>query len=240
MENACKKEIAAVSAAMRVGFAKTPCDWQAKQIRSITCSAHAGVVVHLLVQATGGGKSLVRNAAARALGGARPTVSPLLVLGSDQSSKLKTMTQPGTGVKSAHLDETAAGSVPETKLLQDAENLPSHRRELSSPQRLGSESWTKQLPRVISVKVLKMVRADEAHPHVMHGLHFRPKFFKLKEILFDKMGNSNVPAVFVTVTATEQMIGHIKQLSGGLDVLPENITWPGSEQGVQHRDIVPG
>jgi superfamily II DNA or RNA helicase len=61
MENAYEKEIAAVSAAMRIGFAKIPYDWQAKQVRSIARSARHGVVVHLLVQATGGGKSLVKT-----------------------------------------------------------------------------------------------------------------------------------------------------------------------------------
>jgi hypothetical protein len=53
MENPCKKErIAAASAAMRIGFAKMPCDWRAKQIRSIALSARPGVVVHFLAQAT--------------------------------------------------------------------------------------------------------------------------------------------------------------------------------------------
>jgi hypothetical protein len=151
MENACQKEVAAVSAAMRVGLAKTPCDWQAKQIRSIVRSARAGVVVHLLVQATGGGKSLARDAAARTLGVACLTVSPLLVLGFDQSSKLKTTTRAANGIKVVHLDETAAGSVQEMKLLLDVENLPSRRRKtlllLSSPQRLDSESCALHLPK---------------------------------------------------------------------------------------------
>jgi superfamily II DNA helicase RecQ len=193
MENAYEKEIAAVSAAMRVGFAKTPCDWQTKQIRGGVRSALHGVVVHLLVQATGGGKSLVRDTAAFTLGGVCLTVSPLLVLGSDQASKLKTMMQAGTGVKAVHLDETAAGSCQEMKLLEDIDDLPSSGGKtlllFASPQRIDSESWTKQLPRVIQAKVLKMVCVDEAHLHVMHGLCFRPTFFKLKEILFDKMKN---------------------------------------------------
>jgi superfamily II DNA helicase RecQ len=83
---------------------------------------------------------------------------------------------------------------------------------------------------------LKMVCVDEAHLYVMHGLYFRPKFFKLKEILFDKMKNSNIPVVFMTATATKDMIGHIKQLSG-LDILSENITWASSE-GIQRRDVI--
>jgi hypothetical protein len=64
MDNACEKEIASASpAATRVGFAKTSQDWQAKQICGIVCPALHGVVVHLLVQATGGGKFLlVRDA----------------------------------------------------------------------------------------------------------------------------------------------------------------------------------
>jgi ATP-dependent helicase YprA (DUF1998 family) len=113
------------------------------------------------------------DTAACMLGGVCLTVSPLLVLGSDQSSKLKTIMQAGTGIKVAHLDEIAAGSVQEINLLQDIEKLPSHRRKttsllFSSPQRLGSESWAKQLPRVIQAKVLKMVCVDEAHIYVMH------------------------------------------------------------------------
>jgi hypothetical protein len=39
MENTYEKEIAAVSTAMRIGFAKIPYEWQAKQIRSIIRSA---------------------------------------------------------------------------------------------------------------------------------------------------------------------------------------------------------
>ncbi len=145
------------------------------------------------------------------------------------------MIQQGTGIKVAHLDEIFPGSVQEIQLLQDIENLPSHPGKtlllFSSPQRLDSESWTKQLPRMIQAKVLNMVCVDEAHLHVMHGLCFRPMFFKRKEILVDKMKNSNIPVVFMTATATEDMIGCIKQLSD-LDVSPENITWPTSE-GVQ-------
>jgi superfamily II DNA helicase RecQ len=241
MENTYEKEIPAVSTAMRIGFAKIPYEWQAKQIRSIIRSAfHGGVVPHLMVQATGGGKSLVRDTAAFILGGVCLTVSPLLVLGSDQSSKLRTMIQQGTGIKVVHLDEIFPGSVQEIQLLQDIENLPSHPGKtlllFSSPQRMDSHSWSKQLPRMIHAKVLKMVCVDEAHLYVMHGLYFRPKFFKLKEILFDKMQNSNIPVVFMTATATEDMIGRIKQLSG-LDILQENITWPSSE-GIQRRDVM--
>jgi len=63
-------------------------------------------------------------------------------------------------------------------------------------------------------------------------------FFKLKkEILFDKIQNSNIPVVFMIATATdEDMIGRIKQLSG-LDILPDNITWPSSE-GIQRHDVM--
>jgi superfamily II DNA helicase RecQ len=241
MENAYDNEIAAVSTAMRIGFAKEAYDWQAQNIRSIIRSSFHGVVVHLLVQATGGGKSLVRDTAAFILGGVCLTISPLLVLGSDQSSKLKTMIQAGTGIKVVHLDEIPAGSVQEKQLFQDIDNLsPSPEKTLllfSSPQRISdSESWTKELPRMIHAEVLTMVCVDEAHLYVMHGLYFRPKFFKLKEILFDKMKNSNIPVVFMTATATKDMIGHIKQLSG-LEILSENITWPSSE-GIQRRDVI--
>jgi hypothetical protein len=129
----------------------------------------------------------------------------------------------GTGIKVVHLDEIPAGSVQEKQLFQDLDNLPPSPEKtlllFSSPQRISdSKSWTKELPRMIHAEVLKMVCVDEAHLYVMHGLYFRPKFFKLKEILFDKMKNSNIPVMFMTATATKDMIGHIKQLSG-LDII---------------------
>jgi superfamily II DNA helicase RecQ len=141
-----------VSTAMRIGFAKIPYEWQAKQIRSIIRSSfHGGVVPHLMVQATGGGKLLVHDNAAFILGGVCLTVSPLLYLGSDQSSKLRTMIQQGTGIEVVHLDEISPSSVQEIQLLHDIENLPSHPGKtlllFSSPQRI--ESWVKQLPRMI-------------------------------------------------------------------------------------------
>jgi superfamily II DNA helicase RecQ len=115
MEKAYEKEIAAVTAAMHVGFAKISKSRhiiQQNQIRSIVRYARHGVVIHILVQVvTEVGKSLARDTAAFMLGGACLTVSPLLVLGSDQSSKLKTMMQAGTGIKVLHLDEIAASSV---------------------------------------------------------------------------------------------------------------------------------
>jgi superfamily II DNA helicase RecQ len=74
----------------------------------------------------------------------------------------------------------------------------------------------------------------EAHLYMMHGLHFRPNFFKLKEILFDKMKNSNIPVVFMTATATEDTIGRIKQLSGPV-VLPENVTCESTELWILHH-----
>jgi hypothetical protein len=73
--------------------------------------------------------SLACHTAAFILSGVCLTViAPFLVLaGSDQSSKLKTMMQAGTGIKVVHLDEKIAGSVKERRLLHDIENLPSPR-----------------------------------------------------------------------------------------------------------------
>jgi hypothetical protein len=69
--------------------------------------------------------SLARDTAAFLLGGVCLTVSPLLVHGSaDQSSKLKTMIQDGTGIKVVHLDKIAAASVPDMKLLQELKTFP--------------------------------------------------------------------------------------------------------------------
>jgi superfamily II DNA helicase RecQ len=143
-----EEEIAAVTTAMRVGFGKVPFDWQAKSIHSIIRSSlDHGVVAHLLVQATGGGKSLVRDTAAFILAGVCLTISPLLVLGSDQSAKLKTMIQPESRISVVHLDEIPPGSVKENKLFQVLDKFPSEKTLLlfSSPQRISNESWTKQL-----------------------------------------------------------------------------------------------
>jgi hypothetical protein len=82
---------------------------------------------------------------------------------------------------------------------------------ISSPQRLiDSESWTKQLP----------VSSVRRCCNWCVSTKPMPKFFKLKDILVDTMQNSAIPVVFRTATATEDMIGHKKQLSG-LDILPE-------------------
>jgi hypothetical protein len=65
-------------------------------------------------------------------GGVCLTVSPLLVLGSDQSPKLKkTTAQAGTDVKAAHLNEIAARSLQEMNSFETTLKTFPHIRERS-------------------------------------------------------------------------------------------------------------
>jgi hypothetical protein len=166
------------------------------------------------------------------------TVSPLLVLGSDQTAKLKTLIQPGTGIEAVHLDEIGMGSQKEKILIKDIESRSSSASNktlllLSSPQWLvASKSWTECLSCMISNSLLRMVYVDKVHLCVMHGLHFRPQFFQLlKDILFDKMNTCPIPVVFMTATATEEMLQNAKRLSG-LSILRSNTNWP-CHDGIQ-------
>jgi superfamily II DNA helicase RecQ len=202
---------------------KDPYPWQ--QMAIIKILAWSGDQLsptptpHLLVRNTGGGKSLVRDTTAFILGGVTLTISPLLVLGSDQTIKLKTMIQQGTGIKAVHLDEISVDSQKERTLIKYIGSLSSSTSKtlllFSSPQRLvASKSWTECLSYMIHNSLLKMVCVDKVHFYVMHGLHFRPQFFQLKDILFDKMKKYPIPVVFMTATATKEMIQNVKRLSG--------------------------
>ena len=215
--------------AAHAGFAKAARDWQAKQIGPPWCHCPSPGTSNRRRQV-----ACTQRCGARVWRSVSDFLSALRL--ADQASKLKMMTQAGTGIKVVHLYEMSAGSVQAAQLLQDTQNLPSSWENtllLFSPlqQTCLRKSWAKQLPCVISAWALKMAGVDKAHLCAMHRLCFRPKLFKLKEIPFDKMKNSDAPVVLVTATATEEMTGCIKRFSG-LDVLPENIAWPGSE-GVQ-------
>jgi superfamily II DNA helicase RecQ len=234
----------AVAKVMRTGFGKDPYPWQQTAILKILESSgnRSSPTAHLLVRNTGGGKSLVRDTVAFILGGVALIITPLLVLGSDQTAKLKTMIQQGTGIEAVHLDEIGVDSQKEKTLITDIESLSSSTSKktlllFSSPQRLvSSKSWTECLSYMISNSLLKMVCVDEVHLYVMHGLHFRPQFFQLKDILFDKMKTYPIPVVFMTATATEEMIQNVKRLSG-LSISRSNTNWP-CYDGIQRRDVL--
>lgn len=169
----------------------------------------------LVVQKTGGGKSLLVPAALKFMGGVALVVEPLLGVGADQSRSAQSYGDSDTIV--FHLDglslEDALLVAEELKLMnQDMRGKTI--LIFCSPQSLKVPMWALVLDVLLSRDLLSIAVIDEAQYVLM--ANFRPEFAQLKELLFAKLLASpkHIPILVMTATFTSQMKSDFQSLMG--------------------------
>ncbi len=208
---------------------------------------------YLLIQKTGGGKSLVRNMVGRALRGVTWTLSPLLSLSSDQVTSTQRYIDNSTDdrfMKSYNLDTYHSDSD-----IRDLKNdLLSITAETSkffslycSPGRLHRNKWMIDLfHELLERGTLRLFCVDEIHEAINQAIFFRRSDYStLHEISKALIPNRNehckenelrVPVLCMTATASWDMIENHYPLLMGHSILQHNIRWP-PPQKMRRRNV---
>jgi ATP-dependent DNA helicase RecQ len=188
-----------ITATMRIEWGRIPRKLQMEGCKAILQSRGSSVCV---IAKTGIGKSFIRDCVSSILGGVTISISPLVVLGSDQVRKIKMM---NSSIRAIHADETFG------KQLQIVEEELSKQQEFKtnctiviSPQALASEDgcWRRILMDLAKKQVIEFVTFDEAHC-VVNDDSFRPEFGGLKKNLIQVIEeHQNFCPSYLTMSAT--------------------------------------
>ena len=122
---------------------------------------------------------------------------PLLSLSADQHSKFNVAAQRYGCVKAIHLDEILYATINKhCELLTCIFSMNKHTTStmflLSSPQFLTkNEDFRKSLIVKANTGVLRLIKIDEVHLYVQHGITFRQEIRMLKEVFFEKVYRQN-------------------------------------------------
>mmetsp|Transcript_34370 Transcript_34370/g.70251 ORF Transcript_34370/g.70251 Transcript_34370/m.70251 type:complete len:556 (-) Transcript_34370:131-1798(-) len=158
----------------------------------------------LIVQKTGGGKSLVVLGAMVFLGGVALVVEPLVAVGEDQARSASQSSET-SGITTFHLDglNREDASILADELMQLTSRDDATIILYASPQSLVEGGrWAPVVDHLIEVGVLSLSVVDEAHKVVEDGLHFRTEFAALRKSLFAKLELSPLRVALVVMTAT--------------------------------------
>mmetsp|Transcript_22029 Transcript_22029/g.30966 ORF Transcript_22029/g.30966 Transcript_22029/m.30966 type:complete len:147 (+) Transcript_22029:499-939(+) len=133
----------------------------------------------LLVATTGGGKSSVYQSIGAVDGGISLIIETTILLGADQSTKVKSASSQSGPVEAFQLD-TIKSTCNQNTLIKFLEDM-SHSSNttiflFSSPEEILKPCWTSCLISLISKKTLKLICIDEVHQFINFVISFR-KFF---------------------------------------------------------------
>ena len=178
----------------------------------------------LLVDRTGGGKTHVTRTAGIMLRGIIIIFIPLLSLSADQHSKFNVAAQRYGCVNAIHLDEISyATSVKRAELLNRISSLTKNTTStmflLLSPQFLiRNEDFRKTLIIKANTGVVRLIKIDEVHLYVQHGITFRREICMLKEVFFEKVYRQNNKPfhpffLAATATMTHKYVDSLTQLT---------------------------
>ena len=203
----------------------------------------------LLVRATGGGKSAVRDVAGFLCGGISITIVPLLSLAADQTSKLTQLSLSQTlhhCLQVFNLDVIRSkklNTVLRNHLEQMTNTDASKKRVFlfSSPQKITSNpQWQETLSRCCDNGSLRLLAIDECHLYASHGMEFRAEFGELRKCLFKTLTRQSkipIPVLFMTATASPAMVDDLQTLTGLRFDVKEDLIWPHRHSGVHRRNI---
>ena len=242
-----------VNDAMANFWSREPHEFQGEAIARLlmmTCNPYHPTAL-LLVQSTGGGKSMVPMTVGSVTRGVTLIIENTQSLAADQVSKYNQANNSYGPIKAFHLDAI--------KTTDDIENLRKFIIELnnstnvsifiySSPETLLKPAWTEIIDKIIAKKVLRLVCIDEVHQFVSFGSSFRPEFGDLRDTLFKKLivhdgghlvGNSvipvggscllKIPLIFMTATITNELVIYLQRFVG-IRMFSQNYLWAGRER----------
>ena len=135
---------------------------------------------YLLIQRTGGGKSLVRNMLGRALRGVTWTLTPLLALSADQVASMKIYIENSEGdpfMKTYNLD-TYNGENDINGLKKDLMAIGNDTKKFisifASPGRMSKDEWMIELfLDLLNKGTLRLFCVDEIHEAINQALFYR-------------------------------------------------------------------
>ena len=226
--------------AMSLVWGKVPNSFQREVIPHIISMHHCqnDAKAILLVQGTGGGKSMVYQCSGTILTGVALVVESTLSLSSDQCSKIKNASNAHGPVKAIQLD-----TITSTKMISLVTNNVKQMEDnaddstlfiFSSPEKILKPCWKSLFEFLTLSKILSMVVVDEAHQFVTFGSSFRSNFLLLKEHLFSKLILSHhcdkheqllrVPALFMTATLNEELLDHLQRMTD-MCFYPHHVFW---------------
>ena len=175
----------------------------------------------LVVDRTGGGKSLILQTVATCVGAITLVIVLLLSLTANQLSRLESANQDHGSVKAVHLDDTPDALV-RSSLLPKMEEITVDGSEtlvlFCSPQYLVEhDSFRGALLRCHQRRTLRLVGIDEAHIYSMHGRSFRSCIFVLRNIFFLLLFGPNAThsPLFLAMMATmpKTLVEHFSSLT---------------------------
>ena len=224
--------------AMEKVFSRTPRSYQSSIIAHILkmMSGEDPAEPVLMIQPTGSGKSTVPLTCSVVQGGVSIVVENTLALGSDQSSKISSIVNPGVkNIKSYQLDTFKAPS--ELKRLCDSilKHITSNSSTsiicFSSPETLVHSVTVNFIQQLISKSKLNFFCIDEIHLFLEFGISFRPSFLKLKNKIIslffkeDKV-SMTIPILLMTATFDFNMYCIIQKMLG-IQLNSNNVFWAG-------------
>ena len=161
----------------------------------------------LVVDRTGGGKSLILYMTAIAVGGITLVIVPLLSLTANQISRIEQAVQRYGTVASFNLDETDSSEI-HNKIIPKMDSLPYNSSTsmilLCSPQFLSEDFQLRSaLLRARDRQVLRLIALDEAHLYAMGGA-YRASIRLLARSFFARLYKFNPQfyPLFLAMTAT--------------------------------------
>lgn len=145
----------------------------------------------IVIERTGGGKSLMLYLTAICVGGISLVIIPLLSLTANQMEKIRRAAQTHGAVYAFHLDEESKHDVKQKvipKMDSFDYNSSTSMLILCSPQYISENiDFRNALLRARDREVLRLIAIDEAHIYAMHGRSFRESVRILGRDFFSKL-----------------------------------------------------
>ena len=142
----------------------------------------------LLVERTGGGKSLTMQMVLTMIGGIALIIVPLLALTADQVEKIRRANRSFGSVEAHHTDDLDESFIRERlipRMMEISDSTTSSMYIFCSPQDLVNKAYLRiALLECYRRKTLRLVVIDEAHLYAMHGSTFREQIRLLHNLFF--------------------------------------------------------
>jgi superfamily II DNA/RNA helicase len=198
----------------------------------------------IIVDRTGGGKSLILAMTAICIGGITLVLVPLLALTANQLARLSKAIQKYGVVSAFHMDEISRKDLND-KIIPMMDTMrydsSSTRLLLCSPQYLAdTPAFLAAVLRANSRRLLRLVAVDEAHLIAMHGRTFRDAIRVLADDFFSVVFSQNAQysPLFLAMTATmsDSLLRSFKDLTSVDWTKPCHQLWSSAKE-FQQRNI---
>ena len=174
----------------------------------------------LLVERTGGGKSLTMQMVLTMIGGIALIIVPLLALTADQVEKIRRANRSFGSVEAHHTDDLDESFIRERlipRMMEISNSTTSSMHIFCSPQDLVNKAYLRiALLECYRRKTLRLVVIDEAHLYAMHGSTFREQIRLLHNLFFRiifAVGKWHPLFLAMSATMTAPLVASLSRLT---------------------------